>query len=332
MQIMNVRSEKAAWITWETHRRSRSISARLGADLYEFDEKTKALGGLLRYVRCLRKTIPVLAGKYSLLYVQNPSFVLAFFGVFWTRLLRGKRVVVDAHNSALDFCNHESWWIRQLARYSIKHADIVIVTNGALAKQVEHFGGRATVLQDPVPQLEACATQGQIKPRQVVFITTWASDEPVAEMLRAAVDLGPTIDCYFTGRCKLPEAQRSALPPNVHLTGFLSEEDYLRLIGTAAVIVDLTTRENCLVCGAYEALAVRRPLVVSDSAALRELLADSAIYCDNTSEQIVRAVTKALEESQQIVERSVQRSTELDRVWNDRCAAMYLLLAKPAHS
>ena len=44
---------------------------------------------------------------------------------------------------------------------------------------------------------------------------------------------------------------------------------YLRSV---SMVMDLTTEEDCLVCGAYEALAAKRPLIVSRTVALSSIL------------------------------------------------------------
>jgi hypothetical protein len=51
--------------------------------------------------------------------------------------------------------------------------------------------------------------------------------------------------------------------------------------------------DNCLVCGAYEALAVGTPLVLSANAAAIELFSEVARFADNSSASIARAIREA---------------------------------------
>jgi glycosyltransferase involved in cell wall biosynthesis len=122
----------------------------------------------------------------------------------------------------------------------------------------------------------------------------------------------------ITGRAKLSNEARQRLPSNVQLTGYLSEEAYIAMLGSADAIVDLTTREDCLVCGAYEALALARPLVVSDTTALRGLLQRAALYTRNFSSDIAAAARLALEQGVMLQREADARSLELREDWRSR--------------
>ena len=52
----------------------------------------------------------------------------------------------------------------------------------------------------------------------------------------------------------------------------------------------LTTRDNTMQSGAYEALSLGVPIITSDFQVLRDCFADAAIYVDNTSDAIAEAV------------------------------------------
>src|SRR5207247_580587 len=84
------------WITWETQRRNRTLSAALGATLSEFDINARPV---VRYCKLLWRTLGLLRqSKPDLIIAQNPSLVLALFTCWYGRLCR-KPVVVDAHNA-----------------------------------------------------------------------------------------------------------------------------------------------------------------------------------------------------------------------------------------
>jgi len=56
---------------------------------------------------------------------------------------------------------------------------------------------------------------------------------------------------------------------NLTLTAFIDDNAYVTLLYSCDLIVDLTTREDCLVCGAYESVSAEKPLLLSDTTALR---------------------------------------------------------------
>ena len=326
-------SQRRVWITWESHRRSRGLAAGLGATLHEIAERGSRLR---RYLHSVGQTFRVLfSARGGVVIVQSPSIVLANLATTFGGLA-GVKVVVDAHNGGIDPLEGKSAMLSWLARRALRKSDLVIVTNRALATQVESFGAKAFVLTDPMPDFPGVsgAKVGEAPTMsRVVAICTWASDEPYLELLRAAALLPPQCELAITGRSRLTESQRASLPANVRLTGFVSESDYTDLLRTADVIVDLTTRENCLLCGAYEAVSVHKPLVVSDTAALRDLLGSASLYCRNEAPAIAAAITSALEQRSGLAEHARQRDAALRSQWKrhrDDLDRLLIQLASPA--
>jgi glycosyltransferase involved in cell wall biosynthesis len=234
----------------------------------------------------------------AVLFVQNPSLVLAFTAVHLRRL--SAAIVVDAHNAGISPAEGRSRLLTWVARYVIRRADLTIVTNANLAAAVHEMGGRAVVVQDPLPGFGPADAERDSATREseilrLVFICTWADDEPYSDVIAAANALPDNVVMFVTGRwAKRHMDALKPLPHNVKLTGFLADSDYEALIASADVLVDLTTRENCLVCGAYEAIALSKPLVVSDTVALRRLLGSSAVFTKNDVASIGEALRLAL--------------------------------------
>lgn len=290
----------AAWITWERHRRTRSIAEALRIPLTEL---TRPGGRFTRYFRDSLATIRSLSRLSGrTVVVQAPSVVLGNLAISLRGLLN-LRVVVDAHNAVVEGAEHASQPLRFLYRRILRRAHVVIVTNSSLAARVTRLGGNAAVLPDPVPPLDG--TVSRQAGDHIVVISTWADDEPIAAVLQAAQSLREPLHFVITGRPRGALADTARRTRGVKLSGFVSDSEYVELLRSARVIVDLTLREDCLVCGAYEALAVGRPLIVSDSRALRELLKDGAAYTANEPEAIGAAVARVAGD---------------DAVWADRCA------------
>jgi glycosyltransferase involved in cell wall biosynthesis len=281
-------SLESCWITWEVHRRSRSLARELGIPLVEL---SRPGGRMVRYTRNSVATLRHLTRhRYRTVFVQAPSVVLAVMALVMGAIFRF-RVVVDAHNAIIEGAERAPLSLRILYRFVVRTAHRVIVTNSSLADRVHALGGRPGVLPDPVPDIQPGTLQSSSN--KAVVISTWAADEPLEAVLGAARYLPQPLVFTITGRPRGPLAQLARSTGRVELSGFVSEPDYVTLLSGAKVIVDLTTREDCLVCGAYEALALGRPLVVSDSRALRELLRDGAVFAKNEPEDIARAVAEA---------------------------------------
>jgi glycosyltransferase involved in cell wall biosynthesis len=305
-------NKKSIWITWEKQIRNKSMSARLGADFFQVIDNSSRI---LRYCKCTLKTIKLLYfNRDKVVFVQNPSIVLSFVSVVFKKIF-GITLVVDAHNSGV----YPGKNLQFLANFINRNADYVIVTNEALAEFVRSLGGRAVVLPDPLPEIEVdknvVSPWADVPQLSVMVICSWASDEPYTEIIGAAALL-PNVTFYITGNSKGRELEYgSAIPSNLVLTGYIDENDYHVLLRSVAVIVDLTTRENCLVCGAYEAISVGKPLILSDTQALRAYFENEAVFVQNKSSDIAVEVEKMFVSYPDIAEKARVNSVEVEERW-----------------
>ena len=306
---------KRVWVSWETHRRNQTTSKALGAKLFELDYYKAS--SLMRYLRATITTVFLLVRERpSLIFVQNPSMLLAVLALQFGRLFRTS-VIVDGHNAGLYPFDGKKYWANQLARHIMRSAALTIVTNSGLAEYVKKNGGRPAVLPDPLPTFifkqRATPLKGRVN---ILFICTWASDEPYMEMMTAAAYLDKSICIYITGNSKGREtAFGKPLPENIVLTGYVAEEEYVHLLHAVDIIIDLTTRDNCLVCGAYEAIAVEKPLILSDTPAIREYFSHGVLYTDNTALDIARQIHDCLERIEEIQNQVKQFKQDLITQW-----------------
>lgn len=266
-------------LTWEQHRRTRELCDWLGLPLHEV---TFSASRLKRYAKLGTSTLRLLAQQRpKVLYVQNPSLVLALLVLGARPFLGRYKVIMDAHNEAVSPFTHAYWPVTSLTRYALRAADVTIVTNAALADQVRQLGGTPHVLPDrlPTPPFAATAPQALAGPLRVMVVATYAADEPIKEIIEAARMLGDDYHLSITGReTKLPAEQRASLPANVKQTGFLPEEAYWELMRDSHIVLDLTLKPNCLVCGAYESLALMRPMVLTGNPATVDLFSNVALF------------------------------------------------------
>lgn len=283
------------WLTWEIQVRNRSLSARMDAHLAEIIEPS---GGLRRYIKSIGRTLRFLwRWRGSVVVVQNPSIILSLLAVLLKPVLR-YRLIVDAHNSGIYPKDGASSLLMAIANFIIRAATYVIVTNKGLARRVESIGGAPVIVPDPLPVIDAEGSCFHSKygsyPHSVLFVCTWASDEPYFEVFSAAEQL-PDVLFLVTGRSKGREGgYGKALPRNVVLTGFVPEAEYQSLLAEVDIIVDLTTREDCLVCGAYEAVSARKPFVLSNTTALREYFRKGGVHVDNHASSIAEGINKII--------------------------------------
>lgn len=301
MKYKKINGTNAAWITWEIQVRNRSMANALNVPLYEL---TSTKARFLKYPFLIVSTLQVLLkNQIRVVFVQNPSIVLSFLAVCLKPVLR-LSVIVDAHNSGIYPLGGANRVLNYFARFICRNANLVIVTNSYLSKVVEHWGGKSFVMPDPIPDFSTHKPSAfETKRPFILFICTWADDEPYMEVIEAASSLQAyDLDIFITGSFKkrLSSVQINNIPKNVTLLGFISENDYINHLIHAITVMDLTTRDNCLVCGAYEAAATETPAILSDTKVNREVFDAGYLYTKNTAPTIAAAIVD-----------SVSRQTEL---------------------
>lgn len=302
------------WLTWEIQRRNRTLSKKLDATLYELISKKK---GLARYAELIVKSYQVLISeKPKLLFVQNPSLVLALWAVL-NRPFFSYRLIVDAHNAGLYPAEGKSALLALVASFVIRFADITLVTNAPLALEVIKKKGRPFILPDPLPDLlPDPAQKHRAKTKAALtYVCTWADDEPTPELIEAARELGDVLTLYITGR---PPAwvKSMSLPHNIVLTGFLSEADYLDLLQSSDALIVLTTRDNCLNCGAYEGVALEKPMILSDTEVIRNYFNKGIVYSKANKIALVDAIRTLLTTGANAQKQVSELKTELLCNWD----------------
>ncbi len=308
---------RLAWISWEQHRRTSEICDYLGIRPVVIEPAGRSWrkypGLILRTLRVLWRLRP------DVLIVQNPSIVLALLAVLYRPFGRYK-LIVDADNEAVNPYTHSSGFIRRVAAWLLSKADLTVVTNDYLVDRVTQCGGCAVVLPDRLPAVPAVGPAGlPADTFNIVLIATYAADEPVAEIIEAATRLQDRLTLHVTGNAeRLPRHYRDGLPAAVRFTGFLSDRQYWSYLIEADAIVDLTLKDNCLVCGAYEGVAAATPLLLSDNAATVQYFDKGVVYTDNSVDDIHRAMLQLMDHHARLKTDIERLRAELPARWQQR--------------
>jgi glycosyltransferase involved in cell wall biosynthesis len=159
-------------------------------------------------------------------------------------------------------------------------------------------------------------------------IASFRSDEPIAAIIAAAATM-PEVRFAISGASgKWKEDIR--LPSNVILTGFLPDHAYWRLLSRAAVICDLNLKPDCLVCGAYEALALAKPMVLSNNPATQEIFGLAAILTGSKPDEIAAAVQVALLQRKQLAANAHRLRETFGVQWQIQSAAVWTAIVAGA--
>lgn len=319
---MSTGSRGAVFFSWHDHPRSRSLASTLGVPFHAY---VRRRSGLLRHVEGTFWTLWRLWQlRPEVIFLQN-SYLLLLVCVVYKAIRPTRRtvVVVDAHNKSLKRALKGPlavpFWRAKV--WSFRRADLVVVSNPLLVPFAQMLCSRVSVLRDPPPQLALPRPPGPADKRQhVLFVCSSEADEPRSLIWETALRLEATLflDILITGTIAskhVPDPVRRSR--RIFRPGFVPREQYEQLLCSAAVVVVLTSDADCLPCGAYEAIAAGRPIVLSDTALLRETFGEGPYFVAHDASTIAAAIERAAREASQerLLQTRAYLTSEFEREW-----------------
>lgn len=294
---------KRLWLTWETQRRNPELAQAFSCRYEALDYSRHS--AVFRYLRSISDTFLVLLSvRPRVVFAQCPSLVLALFLAVLKPLFRF-RFVIDAHNAAVEYTNSPRKLVSGAMEFALSQADIIILSNAALVEQLPRFRDRVMILPDrlpEIPQRDAPALVVEKKRPYITLIASFAPDEPIAEFLEGAKAYAEKCTIFVTGRRSKAGSALRYESEQIVFTDFLVNEEFEALIQHSDLLVDLTLREDCLVCGAYEGISVEVPLLLSESEVNREFFPKGVIYAENSAVAYREALQKFLDSPDELRE------------------------------
>lgn len=309
--------KKTLCITWFHHRRTTELCDYLGIPLFEIVTGRR---GVRRYMELSIRTWCLLrVEKPRVLLIQSPSIILSFIALLLKSFFKYK-LVVDAHNEAVDPFSYKFFLIKWLAVIILNRADRIIVTNNYLANIVNLNSGVPLILHDRIPRIPELIPSYDVSEKfNIAVVATFAADEPIFEIFNAASRLNSECHFYVTGNSfKIRDKIKNYEISNITFCGFVPDLNYWGLLKSCDLVLDLTVKDNCLVCGAYEAVAVGTPMLLSDNQASLDLFKDIAIFTDNSADSIVLTIKKAISTIGDIRIASINGKVKLENLWHEK--------------
>lgn len=276
--------------------RSRSLAEGVGGEARTFFDlriHAKPLVPLRYLVSAVRTLAYLIRRRPRAVIAQAPPVPAAAIAYAWARMARVP-IVLDTHPASFGTERARADRImRPLLAWLAPRAAGCIVTTPRLAAQIEAWGGRPLIVHEaPMAWSQSMATRPCSTEKRVLFVCTFAPDEPVMETLRAAAEL-PDAAFLVTGdRRRITPAIERAAPPNVQFVGYLGPDDYVAALRDADLVLSLTLRSESVARSAHEAVDALRPLVMSEWEHLRELF-PFAVFVANDGCAIAAGVVEA---------------------------------------
>jgi glycosyltransferase involved in cell wall biosynthesis len=307
--------------------RSKVFSRELGIDVH-FLYSTTGRGlrfAIRKYSYQAVMTLRLLyRERPEIVFVQSPPSFSILFVYLYCATTRS-RFVVDTHSDAMQ----SAYWTRPrwLYRFLARRAVATIVTNEHFAGIIREQAGRAIVLRDiptEFPDDGAFSADGDFS---VVVVNTFASDEPLAEVVVAAGALDG-VTFYVTGDTeRAGSALPETVPDNVHFTGFLPDASYYSLLKASGAVMCLTTRDHTMQRGACEALSLGKPIITSRWPLLEDYFHGGTVHVDNTADGIGSGVAEMVAHHDRYLEEIVELQKDQQREWEDAMSSVVNLLS-----
>ncbi|MFC1773653.1 hypothetical protein ACFL3A_09915 [Pseudomonadota bacterium] len=294
------------FIVWRIfQRRAESLAAKFDLSVkyyyFSWEEKTKlhkALSYIFKTVLTLRDMFRL---KPSIIFIQLPPTPVLYIAIAFCKLTNCK-LVADCHNAMI----YSKWLSWPLAKLLLREADTLLVHNQDVENYAKRFQLDAITLHDPLPALtDRVGPDIRIqyeftKEDYVIVPWSFAPDEPIDELIRAAASMPETVFVMTWFAEKLPANIKNNVPSNLVMTGYLNDNDFTAIFAQATAALVLTTREGTQPSGATEAIALSVPLILSDLKTTRRLYDDMPIYIDNSADGIRRGIQQAFTEQDEV--------------------------------
>ena len=307
--------------------RSQVFAREMGIRELHFLNVTSQRGlmsALFKYPLLAIRTLSLLLRKRPrLVFVQSPPGLAVLFTALYC-MLTGSAYIVDAHSAALllPVWTKPRWLWAGLARRALA----TIVTNEHFAQTIRGWGARALVIRDiptTFPEGGTYALNGNFN---VTVVNTFATDEPLAQVLDAAHEMDG-VHLYVTGRVSRGDPQLLArAPANVTFTDFLSTEQYYALLRGGHAVMCLTTRDNTMQRGACEALSLAKPIITSQWQLLREYFHQGTVHVDNTSSGIRQGVREMRSHYEEYLSGIRALQVRQQAEWQEKLAELVTLI------
>lgn len=282
------------WISWHVSQRSRNLAKELGLPIFE---KVIENNPLSRHLFSSLWTIYILLRERPDKVYMQYSFLLLVVAASYKLLMpHPVHIICDCHTKALrrSVSGRVGKVFWSIKKKSFQSVSVSIISNVEMNPDIKKLTNSYCVLPDKIPDV---VSSGKKNKNEVycVFVSSYAVDEPLDDVIAAAKRLDGTVKIYCTG--KIPDGLRGLRKNpyvNICFTDFLSLEEYYQLISNADCVLALTSEEGCLQCAGYESLSAGVPVVLSDTSALKTYFENAAIYVEHNAQEIESGIRRAI--------------------------------------
>jgi glycosyltransferase involved in cell wall biosynthesis len=249
--------------------RSRRIASKLNIPLIFYrDRFPYVFSSILTIIKILR-------AKPKSVILQLTQGPILFLFIILKKLIKFK-LIGDVHSGFLIYLNLKGKILNFTFSKLIDHLDLIIVHNKEILKIISKKN-KTFLLYDPlINDVEELKIR---KNKTFVFVPIMKKpDEPIRELIKASEELKSDFVFISTGK-KIE---------NIKYLGYLSYENYLKVLKTCDIVLALTKREFTLLSIIFEAISLGKPIIASETLTIKNFLKENALYTnhENLAEKI----------------------------------------------
>lgn len=330
MNLHGKNNNNVIFIKWFPYdKRNEAISEAIRADCYFifYFKKRSIWNASLRYLLQFVKSIFLfITIRPKIIFVTNPPIFAVLCAAIYCSISKAN-FIIDSHAGAFK----GKWaFFSKIHEFVSRKALLAITTNAFHDNIYQKWGVDSYIISDTVTDYPVVNIKQLRGFFNIVFISSFAPDEPFREVLRAASELRteiPGLFFYVTGNPRNADpGLLKNIPDNLILTGFLPDQDYFDLLHSADAIMVLCAHDNTMQQGAYEAVSVQKPMILSDWSALRSIYTSGTVFVKNNAESIAEGVKKTIHNHQDLKIQMIQLKEKRKIIWDNNCAYLNQLI------
>ena len=249
--------------------RSRRIASKLNIPLIFYRDRFPYVFSSILTI------IKILKAKPKSVILQLTQGPILFLFIILKKLIKFK-LIGDVHSGFLIYLNLKGKILNFTFSKLIDNLDLIIVHNTEILKIISKKN-KTFLLYDPlINDVEELKIR---KNKTFVFVPIMKKpDEPIRELIKASEELKSDFVFISTGK-KIE---------SIKCLGYLSYENYLKVLKTCDIVLALTKREFTLLSIIFEAISLGKPIIASETLTIKNFLKDNALYTnhENLAEKI----------------------------------------------
>ncbi len=266
---------KRIFLIWRRiSRRSRDLSRELGIETILIPYPPPYIKSYIETKRILREFKP------NIVLAQIPQGPLLFTLAHSKDKLNYK-LIVDVHSGFIIYDNVKSWILNRPFKSLLNKCDVIIVHNKNILNLLPRdIKGKTIVVHDPLPTSVDIHYKLPTIDNYIIVPSSWAPDEPIEYILKEYIRSRCSFNLVVTGNYYRRKELFEKYKDNTRITftGYVDIDTYYSLLKHAKAVLAATKREYTMLSAAWEAIAYDKPLIISYTKTIYDILKDAPQY------------------------------------------------------